>query len=213
MRPISVSRILAAASGNNICLSQTPGGAGALVLNGSTVTGGVATLDAQRVVGITSAGNDTARTFVITGQDENGQVISESLAGPNIATASSVLNYKKVTSITVDAATAGAITVGTTGVGSSVAIPLDQYISPFNPTLAVEVTGTLNYDVQYTVDDPYAAAFLTTATVWTSVTALTAQTAYKDTSLAAPVSAVRLKTNSGGGTGKLIVRQPGIGGL
>src|ERR1700752_2049789 len=153
MRPIFVSRTLAASSSNNICLSQTPGGAGALTLNGSTVSGGVAILDAQRVVGITSAGNDTARTFVITGQDEQGNVISESLAGASGATASSILNYKKVTSITIDGAAAGAITVGTTGVGSSVAVPLDQYISPFNPTLAVEVTGTLNYDVQYTEDD------------------------------------------------------------
>lgn len=213
MRPIFQSRALTAASGNAICLSQTPGGAVALTLNGALVTAGVATLDSQRVVGITSAANETARTFILTGQDESGQTITESITGANIGTSSSVLNYKKVTSITVDAATAGAITVGTTGVGSAMPVVLDRYISPFNPTLAVEVTGTINYDVQYTMDDPFAASFLTTATVWTSITALTGQTAYKDASLSAPVSAVRLKTNSGTGTGKFIVMQPGIGGL
>lgn len=213
MRPVFLTKSLAAAASNNICLSQTPGGAGNLTINGAAAVAGVATLDTQRVVGITGAANDSARTFTVFGTDDNGNSISEIVTpGPNVSTVSTVNNFKTVTRIAVDAATAGAITVGTTGVGSSKPVPLDQYISPFNPTLAVEVTGTLNYDVQYTNDDVFDPAQVSSLN-WFSVTALTAQTTNKDSSLITPVAAVRLKINSGSGSGKLIVRQPGIGGL
>lgn len=214
MRPIYVSRALAAASGNNICLSQTPGGAGNMILNGASVVAGIAVLDAQRHVLFTPVADETGHNFTITGTDENGMVISEVLAGTNATPFSSILNYKTVTSIAISAAATGAITVGTNGVGESVAIPLDLYLTPFNPTLAFEVlSGALNVDVQYTNDDPFAAAFLTTATVWTAISSLTGKSAYADASLSAPVSAVRLKTNSGTGTGRLIVRQPGGHGV
>src|ERR1700691_2559563 len=70
---------LASASANNIALSQTPGAAGALTLNGSTVTGAVATLDNPRRVLITTA--DTTHTFTVTGTTPTGATISE-VVGP-----------------------------------------------------------------------------------------------------------------------------------
>src|SRR4051812_33415348 len=102
----TVTKQLTAASTTNICLAQTPLAAGNLTLNGALVTAGVAILDTQRRVGITSAGNETARTFTIYGTDDAGTVISEAVTGANVGVASSLRDYKRVTRITVDAATA-----------------------------------------------------------------------------------------------------------
>jgi hypothetical protein len=128
------------------------------------------------------------------------------------ATAVSVLSYKTVTSITIDAASAGAIEVGTNGVGASVPVPLDQYVPDFTVMLAVILkSGAANFTVQYTFDDvftkyaPYNALYPgspagdpTTITWWNHAD-ITAQAANAKGSLVEPVKAVRLLTNSGTG--------------
>lgn len=212
MRPVITTKALVTASTNNICLSQTPGGAGNLTLNGSTVVAGVAVLDTQRVVGITSAANDSARTFVVFGTDDFGVPISETVfPGPNVATVSTVLNFKTITRISIDAGAAGALTVGTTAIGSGPPIPLDQYISPFNIGLFLEFPGTVTVTVQYTGSDVWAAAALTaTGLVWTDHPNLTGKTTTSDSNLAAPAAAVRLKVTSGTGACRFIVREAGL---
>jgi hypothetical protein len=154
MRPIFATvGPLTAASANAICLSQTPAGAGALTLNGALVSGGVAVLDTARRVLITCAGNESTKTFTLTGTSYNGKVQSETLAGPNATTVQSVLDYKTVTSITISAAAAGAITVGTSGVASSRWLRLDNWAFP-QVGIQCDVSGTVNYTVQQTMDDP-----------------------------------------------------------
>lgn len=154
MQPITASvGPLASASANAICLSQTPSGAVALTLNGALVTGGVAVLDVARRVLITCAGNETGKSFVITGTSYNGRTQSETLAGPNATTVQSVLDYKTVTSITISAAAAGAITVGTSGEASSRWVRLDNWAFP-QVGIQCDVTGTVNYTVQQTMDNP-----------------------------------------------------------
>ena len=154
MRPIFATvGPLTIASANAICLSQTPGGSVALTLNGALVTGGVAILATARRVLITCAGNETGKTFTLTGTSYNGQVQSETLAGPNATTVQSVLDYKTVTSITISAAAAGALTVGTSTVESSRWLRLDNWAFP-QVAIQCDVTGTVNYTVQQTLDDP-----------------------------------------------------------
>lgn len=154
MRPIFATvGPLASASANAICLSQTPAGAGALTLNGALVSGSVATLDVARRVLITCVGNETGKTFTLTGTSYNDRVQSETLAGPNATTVQSVLDYKTVTSITISAAAAGAITVGTNSVASSRWLRLDNWAFP-QVAIQCDVTGTVNYTVQQTLDDP-----------------------------------------------------------
>lgn len=144
---------LASASANAICLSQTPAGAGALTLNGALVTSGVAVLDKPRRVLITTAADESARTFTITGKSATGNTLTETIAGPNAGTGQSVLDYKTVTSITIDGAATGAITVGTSGVASSRWLRLDSWA--FSQVgLQVDVSGTVNYTVQQSFDDP-----------------------------------------------------------
>jgi hypothetical protein len=154
MQPISATvGSLTAASANAICLSQTPGAAGPLTLNGALVSGGVAVLDVARRVLITAAGNESAKTFTITGTSYNGQTQSETITGPNATTAQSVLDYKTVTSVVISAAAAGAITVGTSGVASSRWLRLDNWAFP-QVGIQCNVSGTVNYTVQQTLDDP-----------------------------------------------------------
>ena len=97
---------------DSISQSQTPSGAGNLTINGAKASGGVATFNSARQVTITSAADDQARTFTITGTDINGFTISEAVAGADTAAATSTKHFKTVTQIAVDDATAGAVTAG-----------------------------------------------------------------------------------------------------
>lgn len=215
---------LAAASANNICLSQTPA-AGQLALNGSlaassfvgtgsitnnvmtitavtsgalaigrsisavgaafgqTVTGlltgtsgtgtyvvsvpqtltsttiygsSVATLDVPRRILITPAGNESAKTFTIVGTNSSGMPQTEIISGTNALAFFTNLDFKTVTSISISAAAAGAITVGTTTVAASDWVRLDEWA---DSTVAIQctVSGTATYTVQQTLQDPNSA--------------------------------------------------------
>lgn len=154
--------ISTASSTNGISLAQAPGAAGNLVLNGALVTGGVATMDASgqaKRVGITSSGNETAKTFTIYGTNQSDAAISESLAGPGAAaTVESKLDYKTVTRIAIDAASVGNITSGATGKASSVWLQDNPMVSSWNLAIGVHVdsslSGPLTYTVEHSYDDP-----------------------------------------------------------
>jgi hypothetical protein len=151
MRPIIVTvGPLTAASANNIALSQTPGGAGNLTLNGSLVVAGVAIIGNPETVTLTTA--DSTHTATIYGTDWAGNPISETVAFNGTAV-TSVLSYKTITRIAVNAALTGAITVGISGIGTSPWVRLDEWA---NPTVAIQcvVVGTVNYTLQQTLDDP-----------------------------------------------------------
>jgi len=109
-----LSSDIAAADPNGVCTTQTPSGAGNLTINGALASGGEATLVPARNVTITSGGSsETGKNFTVTGTDVNGNAVSEQLAGPgSSATVSTTKIFKVVTQVYVDAATAGAVTVG-----------------------------------------------------------------------------------------------------
>jgi len=105
---------LAAADPNGICLTQTPGGAVNLTINGALQSGGVATLVPARNVTITSGGSsETGKTFTVTGTATDGTAVTEAIAGPGgSATVSTTALFETVTQVAVDGATSGAVTVG-----------------------------------------------------------------------------------------------------
>jgi len=142
---------------NGIAQSQTPGAGGNLTLNGSLVSGGVGTFDIARRVGITSAGADTGRTFTVTGTDRYGRYLQEALAGPGSGlTVYTVNDFLTVTQVAVDAATAGAITVGSGDKVSSQWLIVDRKKAQ-NLGFGVKVTGTINYTIEHSRDDPFSA--------------------------------------------------------
>ncbi len=196
MRPITVSvGPLAAASANNIALSQTPAGAGAMTLNGSLVTAGVAVLDNPRRVLITTA--DTTTVFTITGTTPTGTLLTESF---KVSTATySQLDYSTVTAITVNQGTTAAVTVGTNGVASTPWVRFDDY-APAPASIQCVVTGTVNYTVQQTLDDPNSATnpVLPSAVTWvaTSDTAAVGATGSVQTNYAFAPTFARVLLNS-----------------
>lgn len=92
---------------DGISVVQLVGAAGDLTITGAQASGGVATLDVPRNVTLTVATtNHSARTFTITGEDEYGAAMVETIAGPNNNTVSGVKAFKTVSQVAVDGAIA-----------------------------------------------------------------------------------------------------------
>jgi hypothetical protein len=211
MRPITITRALAAPAVAAICASQTVGIPGnPLLINGSLASGGVARMAAQQLIGITSVGDIHTVVFTVTGTDDQGRVISETITGVNTNTVNSVLNYRTVTSIIASAIVASAITVDTVGIGASQEIPVDIYVNQFNVILATEITGAVNYTVQYTMDNVFGGVG---PFIWNSVAGLQTQTTNQVVQVTQLARAFRVLTNSGQGTVALIVTQGGLAGI
>jgi hypothetical protein len=155
MQPITITvGPLTSASANNIAASQTVAGAANVVLNGSLASGGVAALDNPRRVLITNAGNDAAVTFTVYGTTFNGAVVSEVLQGTNGSTVASTVDFKTVTRIATSGSTsASGITVGTNTVAGSRWLRLDSWADA-QTAIQCNATGTVNYTLQVTMDDP-----------------------------------------------------------
>ena len=96
-------------------------------------------------------------------------------------------------------------TIAKTGTGSSSALVMNTNISPFNVGFGVVVTGTANYTVEHTFDDP-AVEF----TTWFPHPTVFELDASADGNYAFPVTGVRLTVNSGGGTATMNLVQAGI---
>ncbi len=153
-RQVVLSKTLAAASDNNIALNQTVLANAAFVLNGSTVSGGVATLDTQRRVIFTSAGNDLGITFTITGTNEAGATISEVVTGASGGAAATTQDFFKVTRVTASGNTAGNVKIGTNGTGSTRWFVPNKHADVFNIGVSYEiVSGAATGSVECTDDD------------------------------------------------------------
>jgi len=96
-------------------------------------------------------------------------------------------------------------TVSKTGVGSSSALVMNTNISPFNVGFGVVVTGTVNYTVQHTFDDP-AIGF----TTWFSHPTIASKADNQDGNYAFPVTGIKVLVNSGDGTATMNLIQAGI---
>lgn len=97
------------------------------------------------------------------------------------------------------------IIVSKTGTGSTDTVPLDIHGRP-EVSLQVVVSGTVNYTVQQTLDNPF-----TTTPTWFDHpdSNLVAATANKQGNYAYIPAAVKLVVNSGTGTATLTVVQAG----
>lgn len=123
---------------NSICASQTPGGAGDLTINGTLATtnpvagaGGTAAAGAATVrfsvpvrVYLTCAGNNSGRTFTVTGTVQSpttfgpGAVISETVTGANTNVVATTNLFSTIISVSISGSSTGAVTVGHSGVAT-----------------------------------------------------------------------------------------------
>lgn len=214
MRPVVVSvGPLASAAANNIATSQTPTSGTALTLNGSLASGGVATLDVARRVLLTFGSEASARTVLLTGTNASGNAISETLAvaSGGASTIASVLDYKTVTSmVPAGGGFSAAVTVGTNGVAASPWVRMDDY--SFGPTtIAAVASGTVNFTLQYSADDPNSLSnpVAPADMVWISspVTAMVGASATQFATIDAPPAFMRVLLNSGTGSVRTTITQ------
>lgn len=152
MRPISNTYTILASTANGVCLSQTPLSAGSLTIAGGLAFGGSVILATPQHVSISCAGADSGRSFVVAGTEFNGAALTETIAGSAAGITSGTKNFKTITSVTVDAATAGAVTVGILGTLETPWIPLNHYQNPFGYSYSVDV-GTATFSVEGTLTD------------------------------------------------------------
>lgn len=211
--PVQVTKTLAAADTNIICETQTPLAGGNLVLDGDSVVGAppVAVLDTARRVLFTFGSDETGRTFVVYGTSDGSSLVSESVAGA-AATAVTTMDFKTVSRITIDAASAGTIIVGTNGVGATQWYGVNYNVVPTNLSIGVVVTGTVNYTVQYTYDNfwtPDSSGYAPSVNAFNDPI-VAAVTSSADTTFNNPITGWRVQINSG--TGSLAIRgiQSGI---
>lgn len=194
---------------DGICASQTPaaGGEQSLTINGALASDGAVTLTSAHKVDITSAGNDSGRTFTIVGKGERDITVTEQVTGANAGTATSTNYFSSITSITVDDDTAGAVTVGVNGAASSGWIPCDHNRTPFSLSFRCTVTGTVNYTVQDTLDDVQDKD---ATIVGTDHPFVAGETTTDDGTYDSPIRAVRCITASGDGSVEFDLIQAGL---
>lgn len=156
-------------------------------------TNGVATLASAgmaRQVLLTFGTSDVGNTYTITGTNAGGFPITDTIAGA-ATTGVSTKHFQTVTKITAATASAGTVTAGTNGVGSSEFVSLNYHAQPVNISVAAVVSGTINYTVQWTYDDPNKV----TPTWWDDATAAS-KAANQVTTMNDPVFGSRVLVNS-----------------
>jgi hypothetical protein len=218
MRPIVATKALATSSATNIAAAQAVAAAGNLTLNGTTVTAGVATLDTQRRIGITSAADDSGITFTVYGTMQGGKVISEVVTGAAIGVASTLQDFLTVTRVAASGAAAGNVSVGTTAVGSTPWFLMDVWQTPFEVGLGFVVnSGSVTCTAEQADDDPmpllyiYNVGFNQTQPVPQpyGINGMVGMTTPTEGSITVPRRAVRLTVTAGTGTGQLTINQAG----
>lgn len=95
------------------------------------------------------------------------------------------------------------------GVKTSEIYICDIFRNPFNIGIGVIVTGTVNYDIEHTFDNPNDP---TVTPVWFDHATLVGDTANADGNYQYPVRAIRLVQNSGNGSVRAVLIQAGVHG-
>ncbi len=214
MQPQRYVLNFAASASNKIALVQAVASAGALSLNGSAVTAGVATLDAPRRVLISSTGNDASATFTVTGTDRYGNVLSDSIPGTSGSSGYTNYDFKTVTAISINAAAASNVLAGTNGIGSTPWCSLNRYVTPGNTSMGIAVTsGAVTATAEGTYDDPNLLVPSNSAVppnVFPIVSLQGVSGPIIDGSVDQPYNYVRWTATSGTGTASVYVLQAGL---
>lgn len=194
MRPLTLTMNLNNASTTKVAAAQQIASAGNLTL--AAAASAIDTSGAARILVFTTGEDDTAVNATITGKDANGNTITETLALPNHTTKVSTKAYASVSQIALSAGITANMSVGTVGTTLS-AIgawnPLEFY-SRTGATVAVEVTGTINFTINETFDDLLGTG--TSSAIAFAPTALASKTANTVASLDVGATGVQVQINS-----------------
>lgn len=104
-------------SATAVAAAQAVAGAGNLTINGASASGGVATMDVPRAVGILSTdAGDTTQTATVYGTDTYGVTTVETIAFNGTTPVNGKKAFKTITRVAISAAMAGNATVANTGI-------------------------------------------------------------------------------------------------
>ena len=159
MRPKTITYTLGAPDADGLASDDLSGAGRSFTLDGALASGGTVTLDSPRHINVTSANNDAAITFTVTGTDRRGAALTETITGVNASTVSGVENFATVTAVTASGATVGVVTVGSGNSAETQWIPVEYRISSGYNTSVVFSTGTMTYSVKGTLDNPWGSSF------------------------------------------------------
>jgi len=162
MRPIQQTIDIAAATTNGIVTSTKPENGVDLTLNGSLVSGGVATPTYPTQVSFASTSNLSTVTFTVFGTGTDNNPLSEEIVGPNNNTVTGTKTFKTVTRIAVATTTTFTterVVAGTAsvGIGTGPWWPLDIYTPNQVTTISANIlaSGSATYSIQYTNEDVF----------------------------------------------------------
>lgn len=143
-------------------------------------------------VTVYGAGDESGRTFTVTGIDRYGNQITETITGPNNTTVAGSSNFAVVTRIQVDADTAGAVEIGVDGTCQGPWFPLSLHGNEFNAGVQVNIGNTCTYSVQHTMDDVFSSTFDEDTAMAENHVGMTGLTADGTGSYVSPITACRL---------------------
>ncbi len=87
-----------------------------------------------------------------------------------------------------------------TGAGRSAVVASDHFQTPFNVGIGATVTGTVTFNVEYSMDDPMAAGFNPATAKWFVAPGFSGVSATTGGSLTIPCRAICINVASGDGT-------------
>lgn len=135
--------------------------------------------------------------ITVTGLDADGRAQSEVIAGPNNNTVAGTKFFSRLDTITFGSTLSeSTMDVGINDICISKTIPINSYQSPFNVTLLVDISGTINYDVEYTEGDVFNVTTAPASLVWFNHAVVVNKAADLDGVITSPVRALRLAVNS-----------------
>jgi hypothetical protein len=205
MRPISFTRSQPTANIASIVTAQSLSVSGAITLDGALVSNGVATLTVPAVLIAYSQASSTIN-FVVTGTGPAGQSQVETLAVTASGNLTGSLSFATVTSIVSDSAAASTISIGNGVPGYTAWIPLDIYTPNQATNISAKKSGTVNYSVEYTNEDPFNTSIQQLAVPHPNAS-LTNSTSDETQFTTTLMRAVRLKINSGDGSVRFTIVQ------
>ncbi len=132
---------------------------------------------AHRLV-ITTVANEpggNAPILTLIGTDADGIVQTEAITLPNATTVESTKYWLTVTSGTTQAATVGTFDIGWVDEVMTQTIPLN-YRHTEAATFAADITGTINYTVEETLDEIHTKTNPSVDSSWFSLSALASKT-------------------------------------
>jgi len=120
VKAVFITADTTALDADGISVAAGVGNNAALVIGGALASGGAVSLSHGRVVTILSAGDDSAKSFTVTGTDVDGDSQTESITGANAGTATGSKYFKTISGISAVGNPAGNVSAGVNGSAADV---------------------------------------------------------------------------------------------